>query len=221
MIKLTVALPLTTELEAQCKELTLDNSKLPPIVARAAAMQGIPLSMFKLNKVSYDWGTAHFTFVADGESEFVTLPTIPFTEDNFHPLHGPSQSWWVSMNRAGVDGPNILEPLVVEEVKAALGGLDLTGKEVNCVTRGLHGYQISIRRAVLNAPVWSGADPASGPDTTVEAEITQTRVRSPEAGPDYTVNGYRKQPEAKGEQGIVGKALDSVLDALTIGSMLD
>lgn len=132
MIKLTVALPLTTELEAQCKELTLDNSKLPPIVARAAAMQGIPLSMFKLNKVSYDWGTAHFTFVADGESEFVTLPTIPFTEDNFHPLHGPSQSWLVSMNRAGVDGPNILEPLVIEEVKAALGGLDLTGKEVNC-----------------------------------------------------------------------------------------
>lgn len=219
MIRLTISLPLNEELEAQCKELTLDDSKLPPTVVRAAAMQGVSLAGFKLNKVSYDWGTAHFTFVADGESEFVTLPTIPFTDDNFHPLHGPSQSWWVSMNRAGVDGPNILEPLVVEEVKAALGGLDLTGKEVNCVTRGLHGYQISIRRSVLNAPIWVEVDPAAGPDTTVEG--TQTRVRSPEAGPDYTVNGYRKLPPAETRSSGIGSAIDSMLDALTIDSFLD
>ena len=68
MIRLTISLPLNEELEAQCKELTLDNSKLPPTVARAAAMQGIPLSMFKLNKVSYDM-MQHAAFWPDNEFE--------------------------------------------------------------------------------------------------------------------------------------------------------
>ena len=58
MIRLTISLPLKEELEAQCKELTLDNSKLPPTVVRSAALQGVSLAGFKLNKVSYDWGTA-------------------------------------------------------------------------------------------------------------------------------------------------------------------
>ena len=58
MIRLTISLPLDAELEAQCKELTLDNSKLPPTVVRSAALQGVSRAGFKLNKVSYDWGTA-------------------------------------------------------------------------------------------------------------------------------------------------------------------
>lgn len=222
MITLSIAMPFTDELEEECKFLNVDDGKVPPSVIRYAAMLGVSLAQHKLTRARYDWGTMHFTFEPASESEFVTLPTIPFTEDNYHPLHGAAQCWWVSMNRAGAEGPNILDPKVVEEVKAACGGLDLTGKEVSYVTKGMHGYHIRIRRDILNAPVLLGVDLASGPDTTVEAVIAQDNVQTLEAKqPEYTEKGYRKQPEAKGEQGIVGKALDSVIDALTIGSLLD
>ena len=219
MITLSISMPMSDELEEECKHFTVNEAKLPPSLIRYAALQGISLAGRKLTRAKYDWGTMHFTFDYVSDSEFVTLPEIPFTEDNYHPLHGPSQSWWVSMMRAGVEGPNILEPAVVAEVKAALGGLDLTGKEVNYVTKGILGYHIRIRRDVLNAPVVLGVDMAAqGQDTTVELLVKQPDseqlIRAME-------DKQRKQPDTKGDQGIVGKAIDSVLDALTIGSLLD
>lgn len=226
MITLSIAMPFTDELEEECKFLIVGESEVPPSVIRYAAMQGVSLAGQKLTRVHYDWGTMHFTFEPAGESEFVTLPTIPYTDDNYDPLHGPAQRWWVSICRAGVEGPNILDPKVVEEVKAACGGLDLTGKEVNYVTKGMHGYHIRIRRDLLNAPVVLGVDMASEPDTTVELVIQQPDAKQLARALEdkqlkYTEKGYRKLPETKGEQGIVSKALDSVLDALTIRSILD
>lgn len=216
MITLSIAMPFTDELEEECKFLNVDDGKVPPSVVRYAAMQGVSLAGQKLTRASYDWGTMHFTFEPVSESEFVTLPQIPYTEDNYDPLHGPAQRWWVSICRAGVEGHNILEPAVVEEVKAACGGLDLTGKEVNYVTKGMHGYHIRIRRDVLNAPVVLGVDMAAkGQDTTVEQLVGQ---------PDdeqlaRTLKG--KQLETKSEPSFLGRALDSAIDALTIGSLLD
>lgn len=218
MITLSIAMPFTDELEEECKFLNVDDGKVPPSVVRYAAMQGVSLAGQKLTRARYDWGTMHFTFEPVSESEFVTLPEIPYTEDNYHPLHGPAQRWWVAICRAGVEGPNILDPKVVEEVKAACGGLDLTGKEVNYVTKGMHGYHIRIRRDLLNAPVVLGVDMAAeGQDTTVELAVEQPDADQPKC----TENGYRKLPETKGEQGIVGRAIDSVLDAFTIGSLID
>jgi hypothetical protein len=222
MITLNIAMPFNDELEEECKFLNVDDGSAPQSVIRYAAMQGVSLAHHKLTRAKYDWGTMHFTFEPVGESEFVTLPTIPYTDENYDPLHGPAQHWWVAICRAGVEGPNILDPKVVEEVKAACGGLDLTGKEVNYVTKGMHGYHIRIRRDLLNAPVLLGVDMASEPDTTVEAVVEKDNVRALEDKQlKYTEKGYRKLPETKGDQSIVGKALDSVLDALTIGSILD
>lgn len=212
MITLSIAMPFNDELEEECQFLNVDDGKVPPSVVRYAAMQGVSLTHHKLTRAKYDWGTMHFTFEPVSEGDFVTLPQIPYTDDNYHPLHGPAQRWWVALCRMGIEGPNILEPEVVEEVKAALGGLDLTGKEVIYVTKAMNGYQIRIRRDVLNAPVLIGFDKAAeGQDISVETKQVKC-----------TENVDRKQVDANaGGQSMLGRALDSALDALTIGSLLD
>lgn len=198
MIKLTIALPLTDELNEECKFLNVDDGKAPAEVVRYAAMQGVSLAAHKLTRAQHDWGTMHFTFEPVNASEFVTLPVIPFTEDNYDPLHGPAQVWWVSMMRAGAMGPNILEPAVVEQVKAALGGLDLTGKEVHCVNKSFGGYQITIRRDVL----------LGRPSAKVEKpEPVAPKVAATEDNAPSTSSGT------------LARAVDSVLDSLTLGSI--
>ena len=82
----------------------------------------------------------------------ILLPVIHFTDENFHPMHGPSGHWWEAMEacRWGSEGTYLSVPLI-EEIKGALGGLDMTGVFVKYIATSIEGYQIRVDAGAFDA----------------------------------------------------------------------
>lgn len=130
------------------------NIPVPDVAVRQAAMSGFDLRGYKVFHLIIDEErqAVHLQLQKSLPSAAFLLPVIHFTDDNYHPVHGPNKLWWEAMEacRWGSEGTYLVEPLV-EEIKEALGGLDMTGVFVRWIGRSVEGYQIRVDAGAFDA----------------------------------------------------------------------
>lgn len=119
---------------------------VPDVAIKQAARIGIDLRGHIVEHLIID-KTGQFVHLqmVKPSGPVILLPVIHFTDVNFHPMHGPSGHWWEAMEacRWGSEGTYLSVPLV-EEIKGALGGLDMTGVFVKYIATSIEGYQIRV-----------------------------------------------------------------------------
>ena len=122
------------------------NATPPPAAIRQAALQGIDIRNYSVSDFTLDPANDRviLTLQIPVPSDCVTLPTIPYTEENYHPLHGPAGHWWQDMEMCRQASPYHLSPETLRAVSEALGGLDLTAVGVLYIGAGTFGYQITV-----------------------------------------------------------------------------
>lgn len=127
---------------------------VPAVAIKQAARIGIDLRGHFVQHLVIDQAgqSVHLQLVKPLDKKSIMLPVIHFTDDNYHPVHGPTKPWWEAMEacRWGSEGTYLAEPLV-EEIKAALGGLDMTGVFVRWIGRSVEGYQIRVDADAFDA----------------------------------------------------------------------
>lgn len=119
---------------------------VPDVAIKQAARIGVDLRGHIVKHLIID-KTGQFVHLqmVKPNGPVILLPVIRFTDVNFHPMHGPSGHWWEAMEacRWGSEGTYLSVPLV-EEIKGALGGLDMTGVFVKYIATSIEGYQIRV-----------------------------------------------------------------------------
>ena len=127
---------------------------VPAVAIKQAARIGIDLRGHVVEHMIIDktGQFVHLQMFKPLDKKSIMLPVIHFTDDNYHPVHGPSGHWWEAMEacRWGSEGTYLVEPLV-EEIKEALGGLDMTGVFVRWIGRSVEGYQIRVDASAFDA----------------------------------------------------------------------
>lgn len=130
------------------------NIPVPDVAVRQASMSGFDLRGYKVFHLIIDKErqAVHLQLQKSLPSESFLLPVIPYTDENFHPVHGPSGHWWEAMEACRYDsaGTYLSEPLVAE-IKGALGGLDLTGVFIQYISNSATGYQIRVAADTFDA----------------------------------------------------------------------
>lgn len=126
---------------------------VPDVAIKQAARIGIDLRGHIVEHLIID-KTGQFVHLqmVKPSGPVILLPVIRFTEENFHPVHGPSGHWWEAMEacRWGSEGTYLSAPLI-EEIKGALGGLDMTGVFVRYIQTSIEGYQIRVDAGAFDA----------------------------------------------------------------------
>ena len=132
----------------------LGQIPVPDVAVQQAASLGVDLRKHVVKHLIIDktGQFVHLQMVKPSEPESLLLPVIRFTETNFHPMHGPSGHWWEAMEacRWGSEGTYLSAPLI-EEIKGALGGLDMTGVFVRYIQTSIDGYQIRVDAGAFDA----------------------------------------------------------------------
>lgn len=127
---------------------------VPAVAIKQAARIGIDLRGHFVEHMVIDktGQFVHLQMFKPLDKKSIMLPVIHFTDDNYHPVHGPNKLWWEAMEacRWGSEGTYLVEPLV-EEIKEALGGLDMTGVFVRWIGRSVEGYQIRVDAGAFDA----------------------------------------------------------------------
>jgi hypothetical protein len=126
---------------------------VPAVAIKQAARIGIDLRGHFVEHLIID-KTGQFVHLqmVKPSGPVILLPVIHFTEENFHPMHGPSGHWWEAMEACkwGSEGTYLSVPLI-EEIKGALGGLDMTGVFVKYIATSIEGYQIRVDAGAFDA----------------------------------------------------------------------
>lgn len=132
---------------------SLGQIPVPDVAIKQAARIGIDLRGHIVKHLIIDkpGQFVHLQMVKPS-GPVILLPVIRFTEENFHPVHGPSGHWWEAMEacRWGSEGTYLSAPLI-EEIKGALGGLDMTGVFVRYIQTSIDGYQIRVDAGAFDA----------------------------------------------------------------------
>ena len=132
----------------------LGQIPVPDVAIKQAARLGVDLRGHVVKHLIIDktGQFVHLQMVKPREPESLLLPVIHFTDVNFHPMHGPSGHWWEAMEacRWGSEGTYLSVPLI-EEIKGALGGLDMTGVFVKYIATSIEGYQIRVDAGAFDA----------------------------------------------------------------------
>lgn len=126
---------------------------IPAVAIKQAARIGIDLRGHFVEHMVIDRAGQYVHLqMTKPSGPVILLPVIHFTEENFHPMHGPSGHWWEAMEacRWGSEGTYLNAP-VIEEIKCALGGLDMTGVFVKYIQTSIEGYQIRVDAGAFNA----------------------------------------------------------------------
>lgn len=131
----------------------LGQIPVPDVAIRQAARLGVDLRGHVVKHLIID-KTGQFVHLQMVKpcAPTILLPVIHFTDENFHPMHGPSGHWWEAMEacRWGSEGTYLNAPLI-EEIKGALGGLDMTGVFVRYIATSIEGYQIRVDVGAFDA----------------------------------------------------------------------
>ena len=126
---------------------------VPDVAIKQAARIGIDLRGHIVEHLIID-KTGQFVHLqmVKPSGPVILLPVIRFTEENFHPMHGPRGHWWEAMEACkwGSEGTYLSVPLI-EEIKGALGGLDMTGVFVRYIQTSIDGYQIRVDAGAFDA----------------------------------------------------------------------
>lgn len=132
---------------------SLGQIPVPDVAIKQAARIGIDLRGHIVKHLIID-KTGQFVHLqmVKPSGPVILLPVIRFTEENSHPVHGPSGHWWEAMEacRWGSEGTYLSAPLI-EEIKGALGGLDMTGVFVRYIQTSIDGYQIRVDAGAFDA----------------------------------------------------------------------
>jgi hypothetical protein len=126
---------------------------VPDVAIKQAARLGIDLRGHVVKHLIID-KTGQFVHLQMVKpcAPTILLPVIHFTDENFHPMYGPSGHWWEAIEacRWGSEGTYLSVPLI-EEIKGALGGLDMTGVFVKYIATSIEGYQIRVDAGAFDA----------------------------------------------------------------------